>query len=145
MDLFQRFPGPRTPNKNMKNRDLGVLGVGSPTLGGTPILPKQCLHSRVPGGFSSDSVRGVTGCRRVCVRHVCVLFMVLRPCRLRFVYAKWSSMASNTEKHNGFHDFPLPGPTWPHMPSRCSPDGPRCPQMAPNSTVWILALESCLL
>ena len=109
-------------------------------------LPKQCLHSRVPGGFSSDPVRGRTGFRRVCGRHVCVLFTVLRPCRLRHSAAKWSPMASNREKHNGFHDFPLPGPTWPHMPSRCVPDAPQmapdAPQMAPNSTVWVLALES---
>ena len=28
------------------------------------------------------------------------------------------------------------------MPPRCSPDGPDTPQMAPNPTVWVLALES---
>ena len=65
-------------------------------------LPKQCLHSRVPGGFSSDPVRARTGFRQVYARHFCVLFTVLGPCRLRHSAAKWSLMASNRVKHNGF-------------------------------------------
>ena len=101
-------------------------------------LPKPCLHSRVPGGFSSDPVRGSMGFRQVCARHVCMLFTVLRPCRLRHSAAKWSPMASNREKHNGYQLCSGLSPLWAHlalhalqMPPRCSPDGP---QMAPHAS-----------
>ena len=107
-------------------------------------LPKQCLHSRVPGGFSSDPVRGRPGFSQVSVHHVCVLFTVLRPCRLRHSAAKWSTL-NNTMVSFDFQDFPH-GPNWLHRPPRCLPDAPqRAPdasQMSLNPTVWVLALES---
>ena len=106
------------------------------------------MHSRVPGGFSSDPVRGSTGFRQVYARHVCVLFTVLRPCRLGHSAAKWSLVASNREKHRGFHDFRLPGPTWPHMPSRCLLDAPKmapdAPQMVSNHCLGSRAGVICL-
>ena len=41
----------------------------------------------------------------------------------------WPLTLKNTLVLYDFHDIPLSGPSWPHMPSRCLPNAP---QMAPD-------------
>ena len=73
--------------------------------GSSLTLPKQCLHSRVPGGFSSDPVRGSPGRFGLRGTEFSLIFTVLGDTYLRPSAAKWGVASSNAVKQYCFGTF----------------------------------------
>ena len=91
---------------------------------------KKCLHSRVPGGFSRDPMRCLSGRFQLCAPSKLLLFTVLELCHPSKTQAKRSVAQGFTEKHDTFGTFSLQ--SWPWPPGSQFPPfsrwGPRWPR-----------------